>query len=317
MRGASRATVRVAETIIKRHEARQDLLLTMSPAVVLVLMAAGVIDLALRRMLGTLQRIAARWNQQSHESLAPIPADDVPGELLPFALALNDLLQRVRVMLERERQFAATVAHQLRTPLTGLRLGLTRAAAAPNPAAARAVLDELGATAQRTARLVQQLLALSRLDPNVRDSASMRQVDLVALAHDTGESYLDAAQTSDIELEFVSGADTVPVRGEPDLLSEALGNLIDNAIRYTPAGGRILISVRAAPPSISVADSGRGIPADEREVIFERFVRGREAQGDGSGLGLAIVKEIAGLHGAALSVSSSDRGGACFTLTFS
>jgi two-component system sensor histidine kinase TctE len=315
--GAQTTTVRVAETLNKRHEARKDLLLTLSPAVVLVLMAALVIDLALRRTLASLQLIASRWNQQSHGSLAAIPADGVPNELLPFASALNDLLLRVRTMLERERQFAATVAHQLRTPLTGLRLGLTRAAAASDPAAGRAILDELGVTAQRTARLVQQLLALSRVDPNVRDSASMKPLDLVALAHETGESYLDAAQAGGIELEFESSAASVPVRGEPDLLSEALGNLIDNAIRYTPPSGHILISVQATPPAISVADSGPGIPSDEREVIFERFVRGRSARGDGSGLGLAIVKEIAVLHGAALSVSSSERGGACFTLTFS
>lgn len=314
--GAAPVTVRVAETLIKRQEARKDLLLTLSPAVVLVLMAALIIDLALRRTLGTLQHIAARWNHQSHESLAAIPADDVPKELLPFASALNDLLLRVRTMLERERQFAATVAHQLRTPLTGLRLGLTRAAEAPDSTAARAVLDELGVTAQRTARLVQQLLALSRLDPNVRDSTWMKPVDLVALAHDIGESYLDEAQACDIELELVSTVATAIIKGDPELLSEAVGNLIDNAIRYTAAGGHILITVQAHPPSISVADSGRGVSLDERDVIFERFVRGRAAKGEGSGLGLAIAREIADLHGAKLSVSSSDKGGACFALTF-
>ena len=314
--GARPATVWVAETLIKRREARADLLLTMAPAALLVLAAALVIDLALRRTLGSLLRIAARWNQQSHESLAEIDADDVPRELLPFASALNDLLLRLRRMLARERQFAATVAHQLRTPLTGLRLGLTRAAAAPDPAAARVVLAELGQTAQRTARLVQQLLALSRLDPLLRDSGWMSRVDLVALAHDTGEIYLDAAQAGGIELELVSALGEVGVWGEPELLGEALGNLIDNAIRHTPAGGRILISVQSTPPSVSVADSGPGVASDERAVIFDRFVRGRNAAGDGSGLGLAIAKEIAGLHDASLSVSDSEWGGACFTMSF-
>ena len=314
--GVGETTVLVAETMIKRERARGDLLLTLAPAAALVLVAAFVIDRALRRTLGTLQRMASRWNDRAHESLAAIPADDLPNELLPFATALNDLLQRVRSMLERERQFAATVAHQLRTPLAGLRLGLARAAAAPDAAAARVVLDELGTTTQRTARLVQQLLALSRLDPDVRDRSKFTEIDLVALARETGETYLDAAQARQIVLEMVAGAPVTMVRGEPELLREALGNLLDNAIRYTLAGGRVLMSVQASPPAVCVSDSGPGIPADEQPRIFERFVRGRGAAGDGSGLGLAIVKEITALHAAVLSVADGERGGASLTIQF-
>jgi len=308
--------VLVAETLIKRRSARADLLLTMAPEAALVILAAFIMGLAVRRTIGTLERIASGWNEQSHTSLEPIPIDGVPRELLPFATALNDLLQRVRAMLNRERQFAATVAHQLRTPLAGLRLGMARAAESKDLASMRSVLGELGDTTQRTARLVQQLLSLSRLDPEVRSGLHMVPVSLSDLAAEVGETYLDVALHKRIEIELDSADADVVVQGVPELLSEALGNLIDNALRYTPAGGRIVISVTAWPVCVSVSDSGAGIPEGERESVLERFVRGSTAHGEGSGLGLAIVKEIASLHGAAVSIAQSAWGGASVTIQF-
>lgn len=135
-----------------------------------------------RRSIRPLEAIAARWNERSHTSLDPIRASDMPRELMPFATALNGLLQRIRDMLARERQFAATAAHQLRTPLTGLQLGLARAAEAPDLEATRCVLRELEQNTQRSARMVQQLLSLGRLDPELRGALDCRDTDLVALA---------------------------------------------------------------------------------------------------------------------------------------
>lgn len=308
--------VLVAETLIKRRNVRADLLLTMAPAAALVLLAAFIMGAAVRRTIGTLERIAFGWNQQSHTSLDPIPIDDVPRELLLFASALNDLLQRVRSMLSRERQFAATVAHQLRTPLAGLRLGMARAAESSDVASMRLVLNELGDTTQRTARLVQQLLSLSRLDPEVRSGLHRVPVSLSKLAAEVGETYLDAALHKGIDIELDCADANAVIQGVPELLGEALGNLIDNAIRYTPAGGHIVISITASPVCISVSDSGPGIPVDERESVLERFVRGSTSHGEGSGLGLAIVKEIGTLHGATVSVAQGDLGGACVTIQF-
>jgi two-component system sensor histidine kinase TctE len=163
---------------------------------------------------------------------------------------------------------------------------------------------------------VQQLLAMGRLDPESRVDLNLVDVNLNVLAHEVGETYLEMASEKKIELELVPSEANVVVRGQPDLLSEALGNLIDNAIRYTPPSGSVLISVSASPASISVADSGPGVSADQREVIFERFVRGREPTGEGSGLGLAIVKEIALLHGAEVQLTDSELGGANLTICF-
>lgn len=313
-----RATVLMSETTIKRQRARRDLLLMILPLASLPLFAALVIALAVRSTIAPLEGIAKRWNERSQESLEPLPAAELPRELLPFAAAFNALLARLRSTLERERQLAATAAHQLRTPLTGLQLGVARAAEAPDLQQARAILDEVGRTTQRAARLVQQVLALGRLDPELRTGLELVEVDLVPLAREVGESYLDAALEKGLDLEFTSELASLAARGQPDLLSEALGNLIDNAIRYTPRGGTVEISVRCDADSawLEVSDSGPGVPAHERERLFQRFVRGSSADAGGSGLGLAIVKEIASLHGAQARIDQSLLGGARVTIRF-
>ena len=314
--GAPAVTVLVAETLVKRQRSAQELSLILWPMSALLLTAAGAIVLAVRRTVRPLEAIAARWNEQSHVSLQPIGDEGVPRELLPFAAALNELLARIRAMLARERQFAATAAHQLRTPLAGLQLGLARAAAAPDLATAQSVIAELSRATLRTARLVQQLLTLGRIDPEVRADIGLRSGDLIDLTRDVGAALADQAIAKDIDLELIAGSAPVRVGMQPELLAEALSNLIDNAIRYTPNGGRVLIEVVSMPASVRISDTGPGIPADERTAVFERFVRGRLAQGDGSGLGLAIARDIAALHGATVTLDQNDWGGVCVAIIF-
>lgn len=311
------ATILVAETRVKRQRSEQELAAMLWPLALLALVMASAIILVVRRTVRPLEVIAARWNVRSHASLQPIGADDVPRELMPFATALNDLLGRIREMLDRERQFAAIAAHQLRTPLTGLQLGLARAAEAPDISTAREAIQELSHTTQRTARLVQQLLGLGRLDPETRGDVDFHSADVVALAQDVGAAHADQAFAKRIDLELISERESVPVVMQPELMSEALGNLIDNAIRYTPSGGRIMVEVLTEPTRIRVSDSGPGIAEEERERVFERFVRGRVATGDGSGLGLAIVRDIAALHGASVTLTDSAWGGTRATIAFS
>lgn len=313
---AAPVTVRVAETRLKRERAQLDILEMLLPLVALLAVAAVTIVLALQRTLLPLERIAARWNERSTASLRPIGTEGVPRELLPFAAALNQLLTRIRAMLARERQFATTAAHQLRTPLAGLQLGLSRAAEAPDIATAQAAIAELKATTQRTARLIQQLLSLGRLDPEVRGELSFVETDLVALARDVGAAYLDLAIGRSIALEMSEPAEPIFATVHPELIGEALGNLVDNAIRYTQPNGHVVIEFDADPPSVRVADSGPGLDPDVRANVFERFVRGRHATGEGSGLGLSIVRDIAVLHGADVIPGRSAFGGASMTLRF-
>ena len=310
-----RAQVLVAETLNKRRGVEAELQLMLMPILGLLLAAAGAILMALRWTIRPLELIAARWNQRSHQSLEPITLQGVPRELLPFATALNDLLLRIHALLQRERRFAANAAHQIRTPLTGLQLGLSRAAAAPDLASTRAVIAEMQHTTQRTARLLQQLMALGRMDPEAALDQTLARVDLGALAHEVGALYLDTALSKHIDLELVAPAQPVWVALHGELLTEALGNLVDNALRHTPEGGRVEISV-TEPGTLCVSDSGPGLPAEEHEAVLERFVRGRQAVGDGSGLGLAIVREIAELHGARLTLGTSALGGLAVTLDF-
>ena len=309
--------VLVAETTRKRQRAQGEVLMMMLPVGALLLAAAAAIGYAVRRTLNPLEAIAARWNERSHTSLQPIAADDMPRELMPFATALNDLLARIRAMLAREQQFAATVAHQLRTPLAGLQLGVTRAAEAGDLHSSREVLGELGHTVQRTARLVQQLLALGRLDPEVRGDLAFVPTDIVALAHDVGSTFLESAAAKSIALELDGPGAPVIAPLQPELFSEALGNLLDNALRYTPGGGQVLIGFDTAPPAIHVSDTGPGVPDELRDTVFDRFVRGRHVEGQGSGLGLAIVRDIVALHGATVTLGRSASGGACVTIRFS
>jgi two-component system sensor histidine kinase TctE len=288
----------------------------LAPIGALVLLAAFAVGTAVRRTVQPLERMAAQWKERSHASLEAIPAEDVPRELRPFAVALNDLLGRVRELLQRERQFASTAAHQLRTPLAGLQLALARAAECPDLESTRKALAGLEITTQATARLVQQLLSLARLDPEGRGSIPLVPVDLVAIAREVGEAYMDAAIARRIALELMPARPSVLVLGQPDLLREALGNLIDNAMRYTPAGGWIELAVGVEPPSLSVSDSGAGIRLEDRDKVFERFVRGEGTVGEGTGLGLAIVKEIAVLHRSEVVLDARVTRGARFEFRF-
>lgn len=314
--GTGPVTVMVAETHVKRQRSAQELTVVVWLMVALVVAAALAIVLAVRRTVRPLEAIASRWNERSHASLEPIGDEDVPRELLPFTTALNDLLARIRQILARERQFAATAAHQLRTPLAGLQLGLARAATATDIEEARVVIDELSHATRRTARLVQQLLALGRLDPEASGDLDFRNHDLVALAQDVGAAHADQALAKGVDLELLAAPSPVLTTMIPDLIAEALGNLIDNAIRYTPAGGSVLIEVLREPVLVRVSDSGPGIDDGERESVFERFVRGRAATGEGSGLGLAIVSDIARLHDAAVVLADSPWGGTSVTIAF-
>ncbi len=313
---AAKVRILVAETLNKRRGVQAELQLMLMPLGGLLLAAAGAIVLALRWTIRPLELIAARWNERSQQSLQPITLRGVPRELLPFATALNDLLARVQAVLERERRFAANAAHQIRTPLAGLQLGLSRAAAASDLASTRAVIAEMQRDTQRTARLLQQLLALGRLDPEAAFEHGQPPVDLAALAHDVGALYIDAALARRIDLELVAPGRPVLAAVHPELVIEALGNLVDNALRHAPDGGRVEISVSDDPPTLQVADSGAGLPADEHAAVLERFVRGRNAVGDGSGLGLAIVREIAELHRARLQLERSALGGLAVRLSF-
>lgn len=298
-------TVLVAETLLKRERVERSMLWIFSPMLLLLLATMAAILMTVRRTVQPLESLAAHWNRESHESLRPIPAGDLPRELIPFSTALNDLLARIRQMLVRERRFASTAAHQLRTPLAALRLGLDRARRAPDLAATRAVLSELDVSTDRTARMVQQLLLLGRLDPEQHASTELQPVDLCEVVRDVCNALSDIALARNVEIEVHAPDHPAMVLAQAELLEEAIANLVDNALKASPPRGLVRVEVMGDALALEVSDDGPGIPAHERDAVFEHFVRGEQVSWSGSGLGLSIVRDIAKLHRARISISEA------------
>jgi two-component system OmpR family sensor kinase len=214
---------------------------------------------------------------------------------------MNELLARLSAAREREQAFLGDAAHELRTPLTALRLQLDALLTATDEAQRRRAAEALGAGLDRAARLVEQLLTLSRQDS--ARAAQLQPVSLDALARDVIQELIPLADARRIDLGLAQSS-PVEVNGDADALRALLRNLVDNAIRYTPESGRVDVAIleQANRPVLRVCDTGRGIAPEERERVFERFYRTAGTDGVGSGLGLAIVRKIAETHRAQVTI---------------
>ncbi|HUY04626.1 MAG TPA: ATP-binding protein [Rhodocyclaceae bacterium] len=253
------------------------------------------------RPLAALSRaIAAR----DADNLDRITVDQVPAETLPLIDSLNQLLQRLAASLDKERSFTADAAHELRTPLAAIKVQAEVALAAQDPGQRQRAVRHIVAGVDRTTHLVEQLLLLARIDHPDRNSWA--PLDLGELAARCAARYADQAVGKDIELGVAAEAACL-VSGDGMTLDVLIGNLIDNALRYTPAGGRVALTVARAGGRIvlAVRDNGPGIPAEARARIFDRFYRVGGHAAPGSGLGLSIVQRVAQSHGAEIDL---DRG---------
>lgn len=258
----------------------------------------GWIWFATRRGLAPLDEIAAQIGARAPERLDPVAPALAPREIRPLLDALNDLFARVERTLESERRFTADAAHELRTPLAALSAQAQVAQRARDGTERAQALAQIVAGSRRAGHLVDQLLTLARLDPAV--PLPMETVRLDALAAEVCADHGAAALDKDIALELDAPREVV-VAGNADLLRILLRNLLDNALRYTPPGGRIEVGI--APGVLRVDDSGPGIPAAERANVLRRFYRLAGQEIAGSGLGLSIVARIAELHGAQLELA--------------
>lgn len=322
--------VEVAELLDHRDTAAKEVLLSVSiPLIVLLAIGGLILSLVLKEELQPLQTLADTLNKQSARSVTPLPAESaerVPAELQPLINAMNALLARLRDALEAQRTFIADAAHQLRTPLTALKLHADRAVDAKTLDDARPALLELQSGANRAVRLSNQLLTLARAEPGMTldQLGPPMRVDLVSLAFDTGAEWVPRALARGLDLGFEAwpqeaaspGSLQAPVLANVVLLREAINNLLDNAIKYVPAGGRVTLraGMEADAASrwwgvVSVEDNGPGIPPERRGEVFQRFFRGdadhRPGQPQGSGLGLAIVHDIVRLHGGTVAIDDA------------
>jgi len=262
------------------------------------------------RGLAPLGRLAGAVKERSPTALTPVPTYGLPTEVLPVANALNDLLARLDQSFALQRRFAADAAHELRTPLTALQLQVQLAERAQTDAERARAFERLQQGIRRATRLVQQLLTMARLDPDAA-AAAPAAVDVGALVASVVEDAQPLAAERDIALTCRDDAQHACVSGAEDALRILFSNLIDNAVRYTPAGGSVQATVArdADDVVVHVDDSGPGIPPEERQRVFDRFYRGSEAPGTGTGLGLAIVSQVADMHRGSVTLDASELGG--------
>jgi two-component system, OmpR family, sensor histidine kinase QseC len=267
--------------------------------------------------LRPLRRVAAEIAQRSPTQLQPIALEDIPEEVQPIAESLNQLLQRLEQALESERRFTANAAHELRTPLAGLLVQAQVALRAASDGERTHALEQIVRVADRSTRLVNQLLTLARLDPDTAERLHT-PTDLGLLAEVVLAEYGQIALEKGVDL-GLDNASHGTVLGSHGALQVLLRNLLDNAIRHTPAGGGVEVSIRENDSEVAliVADDGPGIPPSERERVFDRFHRPPGSNGPGCGLGLSIVHRIAELHGATIRLDQTyERGGLRVTVMF-
>jgi two-component system sensor histidine kinase TctE len=338
--------VQVAETLGKRSRLATEIIKgVILPQFVILPVAVLLVWLALARGIAPLNELQQRIRRRESSDLSPIDENAAPEEVSPLVRAINDLLARLDHSIKAQKHFLADAAHQLKTPLAGLRTQAELAqreidAGQHDPKALKASLQQIARSSQSAAHMVNQLLAMARAEDE-EQGAHREAVSLAALATETVRDFVPRALEKKIDLGYeapeaavAAYAATDPalaVRGNAVLLRELIRNLVDNALQYTPAGGTVTVRVMNDPFGqvvvLQVEDSGPGIAAAEREQVFHPFYRSLGTNVDGSGLGLAIVREIAGRHAAQVTLedaqprtrpagSAGSGPGARFTLRF-
>jgi two-component system sensor histidine kinase TctE len=332
--GQDAPLIQVAETMGKRSRLATEIIKgVIVPQFVILPIAVLLVWLALARGISPLNELQQRIRRRDSNDLSPIDERDAPEEVSPLVRAINDLLARLDQSMRSQKHFIADAAHQLKTPLAGLRTQAELAqreldAEVPNTSQVRRSLQQIARSSQRAAHMVNQLLAMARAESKEHHIGTQR-VPLSRLARETVQDFVPRAMERRIDLGYEghepNEGPALSVNGHAVLLRELIRNLVDNALAYTPVGGTVTVRVMDDPFGqvvvLQVEDSGPGIPAAERDHVFQPFYRSLDTSVDGSGLGLAIVREIAQQHGVDVHLEDanlkhrpglSDQGGAAF-----
>jgi two-component system OmpR family sensor kinase len=312
-------TVQVAQDLAVRRSMASNLALrTLGPIAVMMPILMLVVWWVVSGSLEPVARVRKQVASRQADDLSAVSEAGLPDEVRPLVQELNLLFGRVRTAFDAQQHFVADAAHELRTPLAALKLQVQSLERSDSPDAKRVAVARLTAGIERATRLVEQLLVLARQEASVAGGAPRQQVDIAGAAKRAVAELASVAAAKQIDL-GLPRADSAKVEGQPDALMILLRNLVDNAIKYTPEGGTVDVSVVADAGSVrvTVEDSGPGIPPAERERVFDRFYRVPGSDVKGSGLGLAIIKSIAERHGATLALGESKRlGGLEATVSF-
>ncbi|MBC7514481.1 MAG: sensor histidine kinase N-terminal domain-containing protein [Herminiimonas sp.] len=300
--------VQVAETLDKRRQlANQIIKGVILPEFIILPIALALVWLALARGLAPLAQLQQRIRARRPDDLSPIDSGQVPEEISPLVRSLNDMLARLSQTIQMQKRFIADAAHQMKTPLAGMRMQSELALRQTSAFEIHRSLEQLSKSSEAATRLINQLLTLARAENQTPEAAPLVPLDLSDLARNATQEWVQTSFALKIDLGFEQPGHPVMVRGNPTMLRELLNNLIDNALRYTPAGGSVTVRVRADAATmratLEVEDTGPGIAPAERAQVFERFYRILGSKVEGSGLGLAIVREIALQHDADIDIA--------------
>jgi two-component system OmpR family sensor kinase/two-component system sensor histidine kinase QseC len=309
--------IQIAQPVRVREElARAAALRVVIPLILLLPIMIGAVAWIVKRGLQPLRFVTREVQRRDVRSLAPLGADNLPLEIEPLVSELNRLLERLQRAFSAQRAFISDAAHELRSPLTALRLQLQLLDRAPDEAARLEARSRLGAAVERAIHLVEQLLALARSEPQ-ESALDSEAVDLSAAAAEGIRDTHELAESRNIDL-ALDATPNLLIRGNSEALRVLVRNLVDNAVRYTPPRGSVQVRTRSTPKEavLEVTDTGPGIPPADRERVFDRFYRRAAALGNGTGLGLAIVKAIAERHGAHVVLDEAPGGGVHAVVNF-
>ena len=302
--------VQVAETRNKRSNLASRVVTgVLLPQFAIIPLAVVLVWVGLTRGIAPLNRLQSLIRRRRPTDLSPITPASVPEEVRPLIVSFNDMMARLEENLQAQQRFIADAAHQMRTPLTGLKMQTELALQEADPEQLRRSLQQIAESADRASHLINQLLALARAEATSEKVYVIQAIDLEAVIREVAQALFPAALSKGIDFGVEYSGQLLLVDGNGVLLGEMIKNLIDNAIKYTPRGGRVTARARTAGAIIfEVEDTGIGIPESDREMVFERFYRVLGSNESGSGLGLPIVREIADLHGATVSLNANPAG---------
>jgi two-component system sensor histidine kinase TctE len=314
-----RISVQLAETLEDRGSLIGKILFTtIAHQLMLILLAVACVWFGVTRGLQPLERISQAIKSRSPSDLSVLHFGKTPAEVQPLIVAINDLMIKIKDYLAMQRRFVANSAHQLRTPIAGFQTQVELLMRQDLPESAQHTLAQIQAGLGRSTQLLHQLLSLSRAEPDALKLAQYKPVNLSALLARVAESFVPFALKKNIDFGIDASEASIDILGDEGSLHDLISNLIDNALLYTPNGGRVTVHLRQKEKVLlSVEDDGPGIPCFERQKVFERFYRVPGQEGNGSGLGLAIVQETAQAHGAEVSIDrGSQQTGTQITVAF-
>ena len=300
--------IQVAQDMAARRNMAGALALrTIAPVALMAPLLMLIVWWVVSLSLAPVARVRTQVASRQADDLSAVSEEGLPDEVRPLVQELNLLFDRVRHAFDAQKHFVADAAHELRSPLAALKLQVQGLQRAPDASARDVAVSRLVAGIDRATRLVEQMLALARHEASMAAGAKPEPADLAETARLVISDAVAAAQARRIDIGISHADAAAVVKGQPEALRMLLRNLVDNAVKYTPEGGRVDVGIAAQGGGVelSVDDSGPGLPEQERGRVLDRFYRSGEPQAPGSGLGLAIVKSIADLHGATVALAAS------------